>query len=33
MKYLKPWLPKGSLLDITVSLISILSTEIGLLYC
>ena len=32
MKYLKSWLPKGSLLDTIILLISISFIEIGLLY-
>ena len=32
MKYLKSYLPKGSLLDPTILLISISFVEIGLLY-
>ena len=32
MKYLKSFLPKGNLLDTTISLIHILFIKIGLLY-
>ena len=32
MKYLKPFLPKETLLDTTILLISIFFVEIGLLY-